>query len=59
MLSFLTWKNWITVHEILAISFLAGVANAMNAPAYQAIVPELVPKSDLTNAIRLLKQVKQ
>src|ERR1051325_4306661 len=45
--------KWITVEEIIAISFLAGVANAMNAPAYQAIVPELVPEQDLTYAIAM------
>jgi MFS family permease len=53
LLSFLTWKNWINVEEVIVISFLAGVANAMNAPAYQSIVPELVPKEDLTNAISM------
>ena len=53
LLSLLSWKHWITVHEIIAIAFFAGVANAMNAPAYQAIVPELVPPSDLTNAIAM------
>ncbi len=53
LLSFLTWKNWITVQEVIVISFLAGVANAMNSPAYQAIVPELVPREDLTNAIAM------
>ena len=53
VMSFLSWKNWITVHEIIALAFFAGVANAMNAPAYQAIVPELVPPSDLTNAIAM------
>src|ERR1035438_4605639 len=53
LLSFLTWKNRINVEEVIVISFLAGVANAMNAPAYQSIVPELVPKEDLTNAISM------
>jgi MFS family permease len=53
LLSFLTWKNWITVEEVIVIAFLAGVANAMNAPAYQSIVPELVPPEDLTNAIAM------
>jgi MFS family permease len=53
VMSFLSWQHWITVHEIIALAFFAGVANAMNAPAYQAIVPELVPPSDLTNAIAM------
>jgi MFS family permease len=53
LLSLLSYLQIITVWEILLISFLAGVDNAMNAPAYQAIVPELVPPSDLTNAIAM------
>ncbi len=53
LLSFLTWKNWITVEEVIVISFCAGIANAMNAPAYQSIVPELVPREDLTTAIAM------
>jgi MFS family permease len=53
LLSFLTWRSWINVQEVILISFLAGVANAMNAPAYQSIVPELVPREDLTNAIAM------
>jgi len=53
VLSVLTWLKVITVHEILVISFVAGVAAAMSAPAYQAMVPELVPPGDLTNAIAM------
>ena len=32
---------------------LNGVAMAMNAPSYQALVPKLVKREDLTNAIAL------
>jgi predicted MFS family arabinose efflux permease len=32
---------------------LNGVASAMNTPSYQAMVPRLVPREDLTNAIAL------
>ncbi len=46
-------KPLITVWEVAAISFLNGVALAMNAPSYQALVPKLVPREDLTNAIAL------
>jgi MFS family permease len=46
-------KPLITVWEVAAISFLNGVAMSMNAPSYQALVPKLVPREDLTNAIAL------
>ena len=36
-----------------AIAFANGVAMAMNAPSYQALVPKLVGRDDLTNAIAL------
>ena len=43
----------ITVWEIAAIAFLNGMAQSMNAPAYQALVPRLVKREDLTNALAL------
>jgi MFS family permease len=43
----------ITVWEVVVLSFLNGMAMAMNAPSYQALVPRLVPREDLTNAIAL------
>jgi MFS family permease len=39
--------------QLVAASFLAGVANAFDAPARQAFAAELVPRADLTNAIAL------
>lgn len=53
VLAVLTWLNAVTVSQILVISLVAGIAAAMSAPAYQAIVPELVPPGDLTNAIAM------
>ncbi len=38
---------------LLAFSFLLGLATAMTAPAWQAIVPDLVDKSELPNAVAL------
>jgi MFS family permease len=49
----LAWLKVITVWEIAAIAFLNGVAMSMNAPSYQAMVPRLVKREDLTNAIAL------
>ncbi len=52
-LAALAWFKIITVWEIVLLSFLNGMAMAMNAPSYQALVPRLVPREDLTNAIAL------
>jgi MFS family permease len=38
---------------LLGFTFLLGLGAAMNAPAWQAIVPELVPRRELTQAISL------
>jgi MFS family permease len=38
---------------LLGFTFLLGLGAAMNAPAWQAIVPELVPRTELTQAISL------
>lgn len=38
---------------LLLLTFLLNVGNAMNNPAWQAIVPELVPRSQLSQAIAL------
>ena len=53
VLAALSWLKVITVWEVVALSVLNGVAMAMNAPSYQALVPRLVPREDLTNAIAL------
>jgi MFS family permease len=52
-LALLAWLKIITVWEVVLLSFLNGMAMAMNAPSYQALVPRLVPREDLTNAIAL------
>jgi MFS family permease len=53
LLAVLTSVRQITIREILAISFLTGVASALNYPAYQALIPDLIPREDLMNAIAL------
>jgi len=52
-LAALAWLKIITVWEVVLLAFLNGMAMAMNAPSYQALVPRLVPREDLTNAIAL------
>ena len=53
VLAALTHFKIITVWGVAAIAFANGVAMAMNAPSYQALVPKLVPREDLTNGIAL------
>ncbi len=44
-----------TVHvwHILCLSFISGFAQAFGGPAYQALIPTLVEKDDMPNAIAL------
>ena len=49
----LAYFHVITVGEVAILSFINGVAQAMNTPSYQAMVPQLVRRDDLTNAIAL------
>jgi MFS family permease len=42
-----------TVWYVLALSFLTGCAQAFGGPAYQSLVPSLVDRKDLPNAIAL------
>jgi MFS family permease len=53
LLAGLTYFRMIGVWSVAAIAFANGAAMAMNAPSYQALVPKLVPREDLTNAIAL------
>ncbi|HUB29566.1 MAG TPA: MFS transporter [Terracidiphilus sp.] len=53
LLAGLAWFKVITIWEVAAIAFMNGVAMSMNAPSYQAMVPKLVKREDLTNAIAL------
>ncbi len=45
------WK--INVYEIVLLALATGVAVSFNTPSYQALVPQLVPREDLSNAIAL------
>jgi MFS family permease len=52
-LAVLTSSRLISIAEILTISFLTGLATALNHPAYQSLVPDLVEREDLVNAVAL------
>ena len=45
--------GWLTAWNLVAFSFLMGIGNAMNTPAWQAVLPEIVPPSQLRPAVAL------
>jgi predicted MFS family arabinose efflux permease len=49
----LVWRGWITPAVLLGFVFLAATAAALIVPAWQSIVPQLVPRQDLQPAIAL------
>jgi MFS family permease len=53
ILSVLTLFGVISPWTLLALTFLLNIGAAMTNPAWQAIVPELVPRSELADAIAM------
>jgi len=47
----IVWFDLATPVNLLLFTFLIGVAGTLTSPAWQAVVPELVPKRDLNPAI--------
>jgi len=52
-LGVLTFLGMTTEWTLLGLSFMLGIGNALNAPAWQAIVTELVPREELAAAVTL------
>jgi MFS family permease len=53
ILASLAWSGTVSVVSLVALTFLGGVGAALMTPAWQAIVPELVPRPDLKGAVAL------
>ena len=53
LLSVLTFFNIISPWVLLVLTCLLNVGTAMNSPAWQAIMPELVPREQLPEAVSL------
>jgi MFS family permease len=53
ILAALAFLNIVRPWEIILLAFLLGIANAFDAPARHAFVPDMVGREDLTNAIAL------
>ncbi len=52
-LAALTLGHAVTASVLLGLTFAIGIGSALTAPAWSAIVPELVPREDLVQAIAL------
>jgi MFS family permease len=53
LLAALVFTGVVHVWHVLCLSFLVGVAQSFGGPAYSALIPSLVPKEHLQNAISL------
>jgi MFS family permease len=53
LLSVLTYFDIISPWILLILTFLLNIGTAMNSPAWQAIVPEVIPRAQLPDAVSL------
>jgi MFS family permease len=53
VLAILTFVGYISPWALLAFTFMLNVGSAMNNPAWQAIVPELVPRELIPDTVAL------
>jgi MFS family permease len=49
----LAYTHHINKEGITLLALATGIAMSLNTPSYQALVPQLVPREDLTNSIAL------
>jgi MFS family permease len=53
VLSVLTFLHMITPGILFAMAMLIGIGSSLSMPAFQAIVPEILPKQDLSGGVAL------
>ena len=53
ILAVLTFLGVVSPWSLLFFTFMLNIGSAMNNPAWQAIVPELVPREEIPNAVTL------
>ena len=51
MFAAIVWLNLATPFNLLLFTFLTSVASTLTSPGWQAVVPQLVPKAELSSAI--------
>jgi MFS family permease len=52
-LALIVYFDVVKIWYILGLSFITGLAQAFGGPAYQSLIPSLVDKKDLPNAVAL------
>jgi len=52
-LMLLSYTGLLSVSSLIALTFVGGVGAALMGPTWQSIVPELVPRGELKNAVAL------
>jgi MFS family permease len=52
-LAIMVWTGYVHIAWIFILSFISGCGQAFGGPAYQSLIPSLVPRRDLPNAIAL------
>jgi MFS family permease len=53
MLAILMYLQVVQIWHVLTLSFVTGLAQSFGGPAYQSLIPSLVDKKDLPNAVAL------
>ncbi|WP_150290347.1 MFS transporter [Sphingobium estronivorans] len=53
LLALFAWMGWVSPWALLGFTFLVGCATAINGPAWQASVGDMVPRAALPNAVSL------
>ncbi len=53
VLAVLVYMNVVHLWHVLTLSFVTGVAQSFGGPAFQSLIPSLVPRRELPNAIAL------
>ncbi len=53
VLTLLVYFKWVAIWHMMILVFVAGTAMSFGGPAYQALIPGLVDRKDLSNAVAL------
>ncbi len=53
LLAVLTFLGYVSPWTLLALTFMLNIGSAMNNPAWQAIIPELVPRNLIPDAVSI------
>lgn len=59
LLTIATFGGFVTPAIIFGISFLSGMTRAFDGPARQAMIPNIVPKEELGNALTMNTMLRQ